>query len=440
MLAGIAALGGLLFGYDTGIISSALISIKKDFPVSDGMQQGIVASLLVGAVIGVACGGTMADRVGRKRTLSILSVGFAVFAVISALSPNIPFMLVTRFLLGIAIGASSVTVPAYIAEIAPPRTRGKLVSFQQLMIATGLLLAYFVGYLFTPSGQWRWMIALGAVPAIVMAIGLFRLPESPRWLITKGRRQEATRVLQLVVPAHQVEAEEKGILDAIEADRGISVRKLFTPTFRPALILGIVVAATNQLAGVNAVQYYSPTMLQRAGFGDSAAVLSSVGIGAANLVFAIVSVVLLDRIGRRKIFLTGIAGVVLSLVGLGLVYKFTDLSGGAGVALLVLLIVYQGFFAASLGIAIWLVNSEIFPTAVRGKALGFGTGVHWGLDLIISATTLTLINAMGAHGMFWMFAVLAFLGFVYLFRNLPETAGRTLEEVQADLQRRPVRK
>ncbi|MER7396515.1 sugar porter family MFS transporter [Streptomyces sp. NPDC000151] len=429
----VAALGGFLFGYDTGIISSALLYIAPEFHLSSGMQQVTVASLLLGAIVGVLVSGAVTDAVGRRRTLLSAAGIFTVGALGCAAAPNDAVLIGARFVLGLAIGTASLAVPAYIAEIAPKESRGKLVSLNQLMITVGIFVSYLVGYAFDDSHGWRWMLGLGAVPSLLMFAGVLRLSESPRWLLTHGRPDEARAVLCRTRTAEEAEREVREIEALAAQESKIGYRDLLRPAMRPAVMLGVVVAATNQLVGVNAVIYYAPTMLKQAGFASSAAILSSLGIGLVNMVLTGIALLLVDRVGRRPLLLGGTGVVVLALALLGALYLF---GGGqpANSGLLVAgLCLYIGAFAPSLGLAIWLINSEIFPTAARGKASSFGNVTHWGLDFAISLTVLTTIQALTPTGLFWLYAVFGLLGVGYLYRKLPETKGRSLEDISASL-------
>jgi sugar porter (SP) family MFS transporter len=430
---GVAALGGLLFGYDTGIISAALLFITREFGLSAVGQQVVVGSLLLGAVLGVLIGGPVGDAIGRRRALLGAAVLFAVAAVASAMATSAATLVGARLALGIALGSSSLIAPAYIAEISPAAVRGRLVSLNQLMITVGILVAYLVGYAFAGGQEWRWMLGLGTVPAVAMFAGLLALSESPRWLLTSGHPKRARAALERFHTAESADREIEEIRRAADQDARLSARDLLRPRLRPAVLLGVVIAATNQLVGVNAVIYYAPTMLQQAGFGDASAILATVGIGAVNVVVTVAALTLIDRLGRRKLILGGTTVVIAALLLLGTLYLVTDLGGPARVLLVLGLCLYIAAFAASLGIAIWLINSEIFPTAVRAKAAALGTGTHWVLNLAISSTVLTTISALTPTGLFWLYAAFGLAGLWYLARRLPETRDRSLEDVSAEL-------
>ena len=430
----IAALGGLLFGYDTGVISAALLYIAPAFGLSTGMKEVVVASLLLGAVAGAMSGGPVVDRLGRKRTLLLVSAVFTAGALLSAVAVDVAMLIVARVVLGLAIGASSLVVPAYIAEIAPPALRGRLVSMNQLMITIGIFVSYLVGYAFAEMQGWRWMLGLAAVPSLAMLIGLLFLGESPRWLLARGRTDEARAELLRTRSAQEVDAEIDEITVAMREESKFSYRDLFRPGLRPAVLLGFAVAATNQLVGVNAVIYYAPTILQQAGLGASASILSSVGIGAVNMVFTAIALLMIDRVGRRPLLIGGTSVVIVVLFGLGALYLLPSVQG-LGLWLTGGLMLYEAAFAASLGLAIWLINSEVFPTAVRGKASSVGTVTHWALDFLISISVLTLISALTETGLFWIYGVLGIIGLGYLYRNLPETKGRSLEDIERSLRK-----
>lgn len=434
----IAAIGGLMFGYDTGIVGSAMLFVKKadQFNLNEFGQQAFVAVLLLGAVIAVLVTGNIADRIGRKKVLVIVGIMFIIGAGVNALTPNgwLWLLFLSRFVLGLAVGGSSLVVPLYIAEIAPSKLRGRLVSLNQAGVALGIFVAYLVGAAFADVQGWRQMIGVAVIPAIIMLIGIAPQPESPRWLALVGRSKEAENVL-ISIRSNRADADRelRDIRIALAEEEKPSIRQMFADlTIRRGIIIGVMVAAANQLVGVNAVLYYAPTILKAAGFDDSGAIYASTIIGFTGFVFTVIGLFLVDRIGRRPLLLTGIAVVVLTLIGLGALFLVNPVSSVA-TPLVIGFVLYEAVFCASLGIAIWLVNSEILPNRVRGKAQQFGTNTHWVLDFIISMTTLTLISTLTATGMFWMFAVFGIICFIVLWFILPETKGRTLEEIETEL-------
>jgi sugar porter (SP) family MFS transporter len=433
----VAAIGGFLFGYDTGVISAALLYLSPAFHLSDTLKQVVVASLLLGAIVGVLVAGPLVDRLGRRRMLMVAAAIFAVGALVAGFAPSTAVLVGARFFLGVAIGTASLVVPTYIAEMAPKGIRGRLVSLQQLMITVGIFVSYLVGYAFAPSKGWRWMLGLAAVPAVVMLAGLLGLAESPRWLLARGREADAREVMLRTRSAGEADEEIAEINDLAEVESRLTFRDLLTPQLRPAILLGVALAATNQLVGVNAIIYYTPTLLTRTGFGATAAILSTVGIGLVNMIVTIAALSLVDRIGRRPLLLGGTAVLILDLIFLGALYLLPSHAGPVRWLMVGALCVYIAAFAASLGLGIWLINSEIFPTEVRGKAAGFGTVTHWGLDFLISLTVLTTISLLTATGLFWMYAVFGIIGFAYLYRHLPETKGRSLEDIEVSLRGHP---
>ncbi|WP_281166910.1 sugar porter family MFS transporter [Actinopolyspora halophila] len=435
-----AAFGGLLFGYDTGVISAAILYIRPEFGFGDSTQEVVVSALLVGAVLGVIIGGPVSDRVGRRNTLIAVTVLFALATLGCALTPNVGALVLARGLLGVAIGVSSLVVPGYIAEMAPPHRRGTLVSLHQFMVTVGILVSYLVGYGLSSTGAWRWMLGVAVLPAAVMFLGLLRLPESPRWLLTRGRQEEARRVLSRTRPPEHVESELTEIRDTIRAEGHITYRELLGPRYRRWISVGVVAAGSSQLVGVNAIIYYAPTILTDAGFGDSGAILASVGIGTLNVLFTVFALVFIDRLGRRPLILGGTVVIIVALAFIGLLFT-QPVQGTVSVLLIAALIVYQSAFACSLGIAIWLVNSEIFPNSVRGKAGSFGIVSHWALNFLVSVSVLTLIGLFGGpSGVFWLYGALGLFGLIYLYRWLPETKNRTLEDIEAELTSRTERR
>jgi sugar porter (SP) family MFS transporter len=430
----IAAIGGLLFGYDTGVISGALLFIKDDLSASSFEQQAAVGSLLLGAVGGAILAGYLAGSIGRKWTLIAAGIIYIAGGLASAFAPSIWFLIVARFVLGFAVGTASFVAPMYISEMVPKQLRGGMTSFNQLMITSGILLAYIVNFAVKDAANnWRWMLGLSVVPGILLAVGMLRQPYSPRWLVEQGRDDEALEVLRRSRGCDdQVAREELEEIRESAAEEG-SVADLKTPAVRPLISLGLSLAILQQLVGINTVIYYAPTILKYAGLDTSQAVTQTVFIGATNVVFTIVAVLLLDRIGRRFFLIGGTALCGLSLALLAVFFGVKSLQDSAGWVALVALMIYIAGFAAGLGPVFWLMISEIFPLRVRPPAMAASTVGNWGANFAVSFTFLSLISAVGRSGTFWIYAGIAVFSTLYFFKRVPETKDRTLEEIEREL-------
>jgi sugar porter (SP) family MFS transporter len=433
----IAAIGGLLFGYDTGVISGALLFIKTDLHASTFEQQAIVAVLLLGAMVGALVSGYLADRISRKWTKVISGTIYALAALGCAFSVSAGMLIGFRFLLGLSVGTASFVAPLYISEVAPPRVRGGLVSFNQLAITSGILLAYIVDFAFKGfADQWRWMLGVAAVPGAVLAIGMLTVPRTPRWLVMNGDEDRAREVLEELREGDEdadVEGELREIQEANERERGSHTKDLLTSRLRPLLWVGIVLAIAQQFVGVNTVIYYAPTILSDTGLGSSAALAQTVVVGVTNVVFTIVAVLLLDRLGRRALLLTGTAGLLVALLVLGVYFSSSTLQADAGWLALGGLVLFIAAFAIGLGPVFWLMISEIFPVGVRSKAMAVCTIFNWGANFLVAQTFLSLSNAITRQGVFFLYAGLAVLSLVFFAVRVPETKGRPLEEIQEDL-------
>ncbi len=438
----VAALAGLLFGFDTGVISGALDYIGGAFRLSDVGEEMVVSAVLAGAVIGSLVAMVVIDRIGRRMSLVVAGVVFILGSIASSVAPNVGDLDTARVLLGIAIGISAVAAPMYITEIAPAARRGQLVSFFQLMITIGILVAYLNDEAFSKAGAWRWMLVTGVAPAIVLLIGMRGLPESPRWFMLKGREADAREVLQKVDPAN-VDTEIAEIKTGIADERTASFRDLLGPILRPAFIVAIGLFIIQQFSGINTIIYYAPRIFQDAGFSaGSAAIWATVSVGVINVVATIVAIMLIDRIGRKPLLYIGLAGMAVSLA---VVASSSLLSAGGTItaADYVTVLAVWAFivsFAISLGPIPWLMASELFPVGVRGKAASIATLVGWLGNLIVSATFLTLLDAVGTAGTFYAYAAVAVLGLVFTWYLVPETKGRTLEEIQQGFIERARRK
>ncbi|MFJ5206436.1 sugar porter family MFS transporter [Streptomyces nigra] len=432
-VAAVAALGGLLFGYDTGIISGALLHLRDDLGLSSRGQEIVVSVILVGAMVGALCSGRLAARHGRRRVVLWVAVVFAAGAAAAAVAPGTGTLIAARFVLGLAVGGASNMVPVYIAEVAPPAIRGRLMVLFQLMVAIGQLISFLCGWLLADTGGWRLMFGLATVPAAVLAFGIVRLPESPRWLVEQGRRDEARRVLRgLRSPGTDVDAEITAIGEVSSAPSRDGWRAVRRPWVRPALLIAVGVAAFSQLTGINAVVYYAPAILSDAGFGTSVALLTGIGIGAMLVVAGIVGAVALDAVGRRRTMLWFLPLSGLSMAVLGLAFLAGDSPVQRWVVILSLF-AYILFNGIGMQSVVWVIAPEILPLGVRGPATSLATVSVWGFDLLIAVTALTAINTIGRSGTFFVYAAMNVLCVVFVALKVPETRNRSLEEIERAL-------
>jgi sugar porter (SP) family MFS transporter len=436
-IAAIAAIGGLLFGYDTGVISGALLFISGDLHAGTFAQSAIVSSLLLGAIAGALLSGYLADAISRRWTKVLSGCVYISGALGCAFAVNSAMLVAFRVVLGISVGTASFVAPMYIAEVAPPRVRGGLVTFNQLAITLGILLAYLINFAFKGvSGNWRWMLGLGAVPGAALAIGMLTVPHTPRWLMQKGREDDARRTLDELRENEEggdVEQEVTEIKDAIRREGETGVRDLVKPTIRPLLVIGLALAVFQQFVGINTVIYYAPTILKDTGLTNSASITQTVFIGVTNVVFTIVALLLLDRVGRRKLLLTGTIGLVVGLVILGIYFSSSTLQDRAPYLALVGLLLFIAAFAIGLGPVFWLLISEIFPLGVRSKAMSVSTVANWAANFLVAATFLSLSKAITRQGIFFLYAAIGVAAVIVFAAKVPETKDRTLEDIQGEL-------
>jgi sugar porter (SP) family MFS transporter len=427
----VAAMGGMLFGYDIGVISGAILFIKTEFSLTSGVEEIVVSSVLLGSLIGAMVGGMLADRVGRRRLLITTALVFGLGAIGAAVAPGTGWLIAGRILAGSAIGIASFVAPLYISEIAPVAVRGKLVSINQVALTLGIVLSYIVDYAFADAQAWRWMFAIALIPAAAFGIGLLFIPDSPRWLAAHGQLDQARAVLKRIRDPAEVEGELSRIQQSAAQPQG-HWSELFKPQLRPAMIVGVGLAIAQQLTGINTVIYYAPTILSFAGLSSaSVAILASVGIGVVNVVLTLLAMQLIDRIGRRPLLLVSLAGMTLSLLALGVSFALPQLSGLVGWIAVSSLMVYVGSFAVGLGPVFWLVLSEIYPLRVRGRAMSVGTIANWGANLVVALSFLTLTQVLGKSATFWLYAVISIGAWAFAFCLVPETKGRTLEDIEA---------
>jgi sugar porter (SP) family MFS transporter len=436
-VAAIAAIGGLLFGYETGVISGALLYIKMDFQAGPLAQEAVVSVLLIGAACGAVLSGYLADRISRRNTMIVSGLIYVLGALGCALSPNLLALIGFRFLLGLSVGTASFVSPMYISETAPPRARGGLTSFNQLAVTVGIAVAYLMNYTFKDEpGNWRWMLGLGAIPGAALAIGMLTVPKTPRWLVEHHRDNEARSVLTRLRACDEqadVDRELADIQRTVREGRQIRTSDLWRPRLRPLILVGLGLAVFQQIVGVNTVIYYAPTILQLAGLKADQAVTQALSVGLTNVVFTVVAILLLDRVGRRPLLLTGTTGLGAALVLLAVYFGVGSLRDSAPWLALVALLVYIACFAIGLGPVFWLIISEIFPLRVRSKAMSAATVTNWLSNFLVSATFLTLVGAITRTGTFLLYAVLTVMAVAFFWRRVPETRGRSLEDIQADL-------
>jgi sugar porter (SP) family MFS transporter len=433
-VAAIAALGGFLFGYDTGVIGGAMLFMQKDLGLkTHGQQQLTVAILLLGAIAGALIAGWSADKISRRRTKIISGTVYVIGGVGCALAQSYWQILAGRFWLGLAVGCASFVSPMYIAELVPPRIRGAVVSFNQLMVTLGILAAYIVDWGFAGfSNNWRWMFAIAVVPGAALAIGMYFMPFSPRWLVNKGREDEAREVLE----RYRMEDDDiDGEIDEIKdvAEKEFTLRELLGKAVRRTLIVGVALAVFQQIVGINTVIYYAPTILKFAGQHNTGALTQSVYIGCTNVFFTIVAILLLDKLGRRFFLIGGTSILTAALVGLGVFFASPGVQHSVGWLALVCLLVYIMGFAMGLGPVFWLMISEIFPLQMRGPAMAVCTMFNWGFNFLISYTFLSLTDVLTKQGAFWLYAFFGICAVVFFATLVPETKGRSLEEIQSDL-------
>ena len=429
--AAISALGGMLFGYDIGVISGAILFIKRQFSLSSSMEEIVVSSVLLGSLIGAAAGGLLADRLGRRRLSIVTAIVFSLGAAGAALAPDTAWLIIARVVAGVAIGVASFVSPLYISEIAPVAIRGKLVSINQVALTSGIVISYAIDYAFAPSQNWRWMFALAVIPAAAFGIGLFFIPDSPRWLAGRGHLDQAREVLKKIRSPEQMESEVKEIQSSVSQQKG-DWSELFNKLLRSAMVVGIGLAIAQQITGINTVIYYAPTIFKLAGLSSaSAAILASIGVGVINVVLTVVAMQLIDRVGRRPLLLISLAGMAFSLFVLGGAFLLPQFKSVLGWIAVGSLMTYVGFFAVGLGPVFWLILSEIYPLRIRGRAMSVGTAANWLSNLIVALTFLTLTKVIGKPGTFWLYAAVTVGAWFFAWFLVPETKGKTLEQIEA---------
>ena len=433
-------IGSFLFGFDTGIISGALLFIRDEFGLNSFEQSAVVSVLLLGAIPGALLAGRISDRIGRRRLLAGIGVLFLLGVAIAALANGFWILILGRLVMGVAVGAVSAAIPTYLGEMAPAQIRGRILTLNQLLITIGLLASYLVNWAFAGAGDWRLMFWMAGVPAVLLVVACVVLPESPVWLIAKGRTGEARKILDSVtmpggadrvIARFSTTPERSGNAPLTEPKlRGM--RALLTPNVRPALFVGITLAALQQFSGINTILYYAPTIMEETGLSASNAIFYSVLIGLINVVMTVVSTRLVDRVGRRLLLLISLAGMAASIALLGVAFAL-DLSS---VITLGFMLLYIVSFAIGMGPVFWVLLGEIFPTGERAVGSSAGATVNWAANFVVSLVFLPLFQGLGEAITFWIFALVCLAGIAFVTKRVPETRGRHAEEIGEDLHRR----
>lgn len=430
----LGALGGLLYGYDMGVISGALLFIRDDIPLNSFTEGLVVSSMLVGAIFGSGASGPMSDRLGRRRVVFIIAIIYIVGALILALAPSMPILVLGRLVIGLAVGGSTAIVPVYLSEMAPTEQRGSLSSLNQLMITIGILSSYLINYAFTPIEGWRWMLGLAIVPSVILLIGVAFMPESPRWLLEHRSEKAARDVMKLTFKDSEIDkeiADMKEINSISESTWNV----LKSPWLRPTLIIGSIFALLQQIIGINAIIYYAPTIFNKAGLGNATSILGTVGIGTVNVLITIVAIMIIDKIDRKRLLVIGNIGMVASLLIMAILIWTIGIQSSAWiiVACLTLFIIFFGF---TWGPVLWVMLPELFPMRARGAATGVAALVLSIGSLLVAQFFPILTEVLSVEQVFLIFAAIGICALIFVIKYLPETRGRSLEEIEADLRSR----
>jgi SP family galactose:H+ symporter-like MFS transporter len=435
-------MAGLLFGYDQGVISGALPLVRSDLHLGTFESEIITSWVTLGALGGALVAGSLADRIGRRWTSIAAGVLFAGGALLEAVASNAPILTTGRVLTGVAVGFASTVAPLFAAEMAPAWLRGRFVSSYQLAVTVGIFLAYLADDALTSGNHWRVMFALAVIPGILLIVGFYVVPESSRWLLGKDRRDEARTTLEKVVGPEVAPTALAAMEHELRVERAqghATWGEVFGPRVRRPLIIGVGLSVIQQVTGINAIIYYANDIFGRAGFataGDQATA-TLYAIGLVNVLATFIAIAYVDHFGRRPLLLAGLVGMAVSLAATGASFAFfsTHAAGAgisvAGIFTLVALVVFIASFAFSLGPVVWTIISEIYPNRVRGRAVSIATAANWGAAFLVTQFFLTIVNAIGEATTFFLLGAICVASFAWVYRNVPETRGRTLEEIQA---------
>lgn len=433
LIACMASLAGLLFGFDTGIISGAILFIKQEFQPDTFLIEIIVSAVLFGAFAGSLITGLLSNYFGRRTIILGIAVLFVFGSICSAVAQNVLFLIIGRAIIGLAIGAACYFVPLYISEISPAEHRGRFVAINTIAVTSGIVIAYLVGYVLSYSGSWRWMFGLGAIPGVALWWGMLNLPESPRWFIYKGQTDKAKQVLYKIYPSNEAEKELADMTSDVRQD-SVGWKEVFRPIYRRVLVIGLGLAAIQQLSGINAILYYAPFMFEMMGFKSiHTSMAITLGIGIVNLLMTVVAMFTVDRMGRRCLLLLSLPIMALSLSIVGLCVYTGMTNPMIQIAGIGSLLIFVAFYAISIGCIFWIVISEIYPLNIRGIGMSFASSANWMTNLIVSLTYLSISEALGGWVTFEIYASFCALAWIFCYYLLPETSGATLEKFESSV-------
>ncbi|UXU51538.1 glucose transporter GlcP [Staphylococcus arlettae] len=431
----LGALGGLLYGYDNGVISGALLFTDNDIPLNSFTEGLVVSSMLIGAIIGSGASGPLADKLGRRRLVLFIAIIYIIGSITLFIAPNITILVIGRLIIGLAVGGSMATVPVYLSEMAPTELRGSLGTLNQLMITIGILSAYIVNYAFADIEGWRWMLGLAVVPSIILLIGIVFMPESPRWLLEHRSEQAARDVMKITFDNNEEINSEIKEMREISAISESTWAVIKSPWLRPTLIIGCIFALFQQIVGINAIIFYAPTIFSKAGLGEATSILGTVGIGTINVLVTIIAVFIVDKVDRKKLLVTGNIGMVTSLIIMAVLIWTIGITSSSWI-IIICLSLFIVFFGITWGPILWVMLPEMFPTRARGAATGVATLVLNIGTLIVAQLFPILNNALSTEWVFLIFAMIGVFALAFVIKYLPETRGRSLEEIEYDLRLR----
>ncbi|MBW9150508.1 sugar porter family MFS transporter [Clostridium sp. CM028] len=439
-IAFISTLGGLLFGYDTGVINGSLSYMaRKDQLDLNTITEGLVTSgLLFGAAIGAVVGGRLSDRYGRKTIIKFLAIVFVFATLGCSISSSASILIFCRFILGLAVGGASVIVPTFLAEISPTHLRGSIVTQNEVMIVIGQLLAYILnailGNVFDTPGIWRYMIVIATIPAIILWVGILTVPETPRWLAANGKFYQALEILRKIRNEEDAEEEIKEIEQVIQAEKNLecaTFKDLNTPWIRHIVLIGIGIAVTQQIPGINIMMYYGTTILEKAGFGTRMALIANIANGLMSVIAAVIYMKFFaNRFGRRPLLLIGLSGTTLTMLAMSILTNTLAGSSMLPYVVLIFTVIFLAFFQGCLGPIVWLLLAEIFPIRIRGLGMGIAVFFLWTTNFFIGLLFPTILKGLGFSGSFMVFVVLGAMGMIFVYKCVPETLGISLEELE----------